>query len=96
MTAAPATAPAYQPRVDPLDEAEALVLAFAGVLLGNDGRGAGLLTKRVNGRFHTRGCQVGMWLRPGRGPEGCSDRCESAREALDAATRWLRAREAVR
>lgn len=82
---------------DPLAEAEALLLAYAGVLLGGDGRGAGLLRKRVDGRFHTAGCPIGQFLRPDdRLTNGspCSDRCDSVREAIDAAEQWLKSREA--
>lgn len=90
---------AHQPALDPHDDVETLLLAYAGVLLGGDGRGAGLLRKRVDGRYHTAGCPVGQFYRPeDRLTNGspCSDRCESAREALNAAERWMLAREARR
>jgi hypothetical protein len=89
----------HQPRLDPLDDLETLLLAYAGVLLGGDGRGAGLLRKRVDGRYHTERCQIGMWVRDGdslRGGQPCSDRCESVRETIQAGERWLKAREAAR
>lgn len=86
---------AHQPRLDLLDEAESVILGLSAVLLGGDDRGAGLLRKRVDDRFHTARCPIGQYLTPGLGGDPCSDRCIAAREALDAATRWLRAREGM-
>lgn len=86
---------AHQPTLDPLEEAETRLLAFCGVLLGGDGCGAGLLRKRVDGRYHTAGCPVGQFYRPEdrlTGGSPCSDRCNSAREAITAYEVWSQAR----
>ena len=76
--------------------AETVILLLCATLLGEDGRGAGLLSRRVDGRFHTARCQIGQWRTPG-GPrpagDPCSARCEQARDALNQASRWLRAHE---
>ena len=79
-----------------MNDAEPVVLALCGTLLGGDGHGAGLLSRRHDGRFHTARCPIGMYLREtDRLTNGspCSDRCEQARTAIRQAGAWLREHE---
>lgn len=90
-------APAHQPHVDPLDEAEAVILDLCAVLLGDPTRPGdrGLLNLVIDGRQHAPRCPFGQWLTPGLGGDPCSSRCVAAHEAISAAERWLMAREAA-
>lgn len=95
---------AQQPMLDPLDEADAedIILAFCAVLLGDRGtdpKDRGLMSQIIAGRQHIERCQRGMWIQAGdslRGGQPCSTRCLNAQVTLDAAARWLKAREATR
>lgn len=94
MTAA---APSRGPRGG-VDSVEALLLAYAGCLLGGDGHGAGLLRRRVDGRFHTAGCPIGAYLRPDdRLTNGspCSDRCATIRATITRAEVWLKQQTSI-
>lgn len=78
--------------------AEAVVLAFCAVLLGDPKRSTdrGLMSHTVNGSRHLPTCPRGQWLTPGGPrPDGdpCSWRCLAAQDAVSQAAAWLREHE---
>lgn len=90
---------ADQPTLDPLDEAEVVILELCRVILGDGRKDRGLLTYRAKGRNHVPTCSRGMWLSPtSPRPDGdpCNARCDAVHEAINAAERWLIAREVAR
>jgi hypothetical protein len=95
-----ALAPHRQPMLFPGEEAESIVLNLCAVLLGDPKQpnDRGLMSLIIGESRHLPTCGFGQWLTPGGPrPEGdpCSWRCLAAQDALTAAGRWLRDREAA-
>jgi hypothetical protein len=75
------------------DEADEVVLALLGVVIGFDEQDRGYMSLVIDGEQHTPKCPFGQWLapkEPGQ-PKGdpCSDRCVTARTAVHMALAWL-------
>lgn len=83
-----------QPRLIAPD-AELVVLALLGVVIGFEPGDRGYMSLVINGVQHTPKCPFGQWLTPnGPRPQGdpCSERCETAQWAVSLAVAWLVAR----
>lgn len=76
--------------------AETIVLTLCRTIIGDGRKDRGLMTQIKHGQQHIPTCQVGQYIAEGdslRGGQPCSQRCQDAREALRAASRWLKAHE---
>jgi hypothetical protein len=86
-------------QLDLLPDAETAIVALLGVVIGFDEKDHGYMSLVIDGDQHTPRCAFGQWLTPGGPrPEGdpCSERCVTARAAVDMALEWLGAHAPAR